>query len=108
MMKSIKTSVVAVLCLLLTGFAANAQQKISGTVIDSYGEAVIGAGVFQKDTNNGTVTDVDGKFSLTVPGGQQLLSPASGTRTMSSASTPRAFTPSPSRKTQKHWKQSRS
>ena len=73
MMKSIKTSVVAVLCLLLTGFAANAQQKISGTVIDSYGEAVIGAGVFQKDTNNGTVTDVDGKFSLTVPGGSTVV-----------------------------------
>lgn len=73
MMKSIKTSVIAVLCLLLTGFAANAQQKISGTVIDSYGEAVIGAGVFQKDTNNGTVTDVDGKFSLTVPGGSTVV-----------------------------------
>ena len=73
MMKSIQTSVIAVLCLLLTGFAANAQQKISGTVIDSYGEAVIGAGVFQKDTNNGTVTDVDGKFSLTVPGGSTVV-----------------------------------
>lgn len=73
MMKSIKTSVVALLCLFLTGFAANAQQKISGTVIDSYGEAVIGAGVFQKDTNNGTVTDVDGKFSLTVPGGSTVV-----------------------------------
>ena len=73
MMKSIQTSVIAVLCLLLTGFAANAQQKISGTVIDSYGEAVIGAGVFQKDTNNGTVTDVDGKFSLTVPSGSTVV-----------------------------------
>lgn len=73
MMKSIKTSVVALLCLFLTGFAASAQQKISGTVIDSYGEAVIGAGVFQKDTNNGTVTDVDGKFSLTVPGGSTVV-----------------------------------
>lgn len=73
MMKSIKTSVVALLCLFLTGFAANAQQKISGTVVDSYGETVIGAGVFQKDTNNGTVTDVDGKFSLTVPGGSTVV-----------------------------------
>lgn len=73
MMKSIQTSVIAVLCLLLTGFAANAQQKISGTVIDSYGETVIGAGVFQKDTNNGTVTDVDGKFSLTVPEGATVV-----------------------------------
>ncbi|MGM9781296.1 MAG: SusC/RagA family TonB-linked outer membrane protein [Candidatus Cryptobacteroides sp.] len=73
MMKSIQNSVIAVLCLLLTGFAASAQQKISGTVIDSYGETVIGAGVFQKDTNNGTVTDVDGKFSLTVPSGSTVV-----------------------------------
>ena len=73
MMKSIKTSVVALLCLFLTGFAASAQQKISGTVVDSYGETVIGAGVFQKDTNNGTVTDVDGKFSLTVPEGATVV-----------------------------------
>ena len=73
MMKSIKTSVVALLCLFLTGFAASAQQKISGTVVDSYGETVIGAGVFQKDTNNGTVTDVDGKFSVTVPEGATVV-----------------------------------
>ena len=57
------------LTFLLTGMAAVAQQQISGTVRDSNGETVIGAGVFLKDSTTGTVTDVDGKFTLSVPSG---------------------------------------
>ena len=42
-----------------------AQNKtISGTVIDFTGEAVIGASVLVNGTSNGTITDMDGKFSL--------------------------------------------
>ena len=41
--------------------------KVQGQVVDKQGEAVIGAYVKQEGTNNGTVTDVDGKFSLPVP-----------------------------------------
>ena len=37
--------------------------KVSGTVTDSEG-AVIGANVVEKGTTNGTVTDLDGKFTL--------------------------------------------
>lgn len=59
--------VLALSCILLSSAAAFAQQRISGTVKDANGEAVIGAGVFQKGTTNGTVTDIDGKFFLTVP-----------------------------------------
>ena len=43
------------------------EMKVQGTVVDKQGEAVIGAYVKQEGTNNGTVTDVDGKFSLPVP-----------------------------------------
>ncbi len=52
--------------LLLTGAAALAQEKItvSGTVLDSAGLPVIGAGVFVKGTTNGTVTDLDGNYTL--------------------------------------------
>lgn len=46
------------------------QQKkthiISGIVKDATGEPVIGANVIEKGTTNGTITDPDGKFSLTV------------------------------------------
>lgn len=44
------------------------QQKraIIGTVFDAFGEPVIGANIVEKETTNGTVTDIDGKFSLLV------------------------------------------
>lgn len=45
-----------------------AQNKnISGTVKDESGEAIIGANVKLVGGNAGTITDVDGKFKLTVP-----------------------------------------
>ena len=46
-------------------FAQNRQ--ISGTVKDSNGEPVIGAAVLVPNTTNGTSTDVDGRFTLSVP-----------------------------------------
>lgn len=53
---------------------ANQQKKIiTGTVVDPNGEAVIGANVVVKGTTNGTITDMDGKFSLEVPEGAMLL-----------------------------------
>jgi TonB-linked SusC/RagA family outer membrane protein len=41
-------------------------RTITGIVTDSNGEPVIGANVVEKGTSNGTITDVDGKFSLLV------------------------------------------
>lgn len=38
--------------------------SVSGTVVDVNGEPVIGANVMVKGTNNGTITDIDGKFTL--------------------------------------------
>ena len=53
---------------------ANQQKKIiTGTVVDPNGEAVIGANVLVKGTTIGTITDIDGKFSLEVPEGAMLL-----------------------------------
>lgn len=48
-----------------SAFAQNRQ--ISGTVKDSNGEPVIGAAVLVPNTTNGTSTDVDGRFTLSVP-----------------------------------------
>lgn len=44
------------------------QQKrtITGKVVDVNGDAVIGANIVEKGTTNGTVTDIDGKFTLSV------------------------------------------
>lgn len=41
--------------------------KITGKVIDNQGEGVIGANVMEKGTTNGTITNMDGEFSLEVP-----------------------------------------
>ncbi|MBQ9215168.1 MAG: TonB-dependent receptor [Prevotella sp.] len=41
-----------------------AQKTVSGTVVDATGEPIIGASVVVKGTSNGTVTDLDGKFSI--------------------------------------------
>lgn len=42
-------------------------KKITGLVIDENGEPIIGANVIEKGTTNGTVTDIDGRYSLSVP-----------------------------------------
>lgn len=51
-----------------SSFAVLAQSTLSvkGKVIDVNGEALIGVSVVQKGTGNGTVTDVNGHFSLSV------------------------------------------
>lgn len=53
--------------LLLCGLATLlAQRAITGTVVDEQGEALIGATVLVQGTSVGTVTDIDGMFSLNV------------------------------------------
>ena len=42
------------------------KRLITGIVKDQNGEPIIGANVVEKGTTNGTVTDIDGKFSINV------------------------------------------
>ena len=42
------------------------KKMVNGVVLDATGMPVIGANVMEKDTTNGTITDMDGKFSLEV------------------------------------------
>ena len=39
-------------------------QTVTGRIVDNNGEAIIGANVVVKGTTNGTVTDIDGNFSI--------------------------------------------
>jgi len=50
----------------------SAQTQVRGTVVDEEGEPVIGATIQIKGTNQGTVSDYDGNFSLSVPANSQL------------------------------------
>ena len=45
---------------------------ISGLVVDAAGEPIIGASVVEKGTTNGGITDLDGKFTLTITPGATL------------------------------------
>lgn len=48
----------------LTSIATMAQNKVTGNVVDELGEPIIGASVIVKGTSNGTVTDIDGNFTV--------------------------------------------
>ena len=61
-------------CLLLGIGMAHAQTKITGTVISAENnEPVIGAAVVVKGTTIGSVTDLDGYFSIEVPSSARTL-----------------------------------
>ena len=51
---------------------ASTTKNVSGIVKDERGEPVIGANVVVKGTTNGTVTDMNGRYSLSVPEGSTL------------------------------------
>lgn len=50
----------------IVSVARQGTHHLTGTIVDGYGEPVIGANIVEKGTTNGTVTDIDGKFSLEV------------------------------------------
>ena len=52
---------------------SNGDVKVNGTVVDNAGEPIIGATVRVKNSQNGTATDLDGKFELNVPKGSTLI-----------------------------------
>lgn len=75
MQKAIKR-ILSIMCisLFLLGGQLYAQQRdVTGTVTDSQGEPLIGVTVSVKGTTKGTMTDIDGKYSLLVPAGSQTL-----------------------------------
>ena len=64
-MKSRVTKLCLVLfTMLFISVSAFAQKTVTGTVVDNYGEPIIGANVVVKGSQEGTITDADGNFSL--------------------------------------------
>ncbi|MBQ9463131.1 MAG: TonB-dependent receptor [Bacteroidales bacterium] len=70
-----KQILITLLFLALGSLALSAQNrvKVSGTVLDKDGQAVIGAGVLEQGTLNGAVTDMDGKYTIEVASGSSVL-----------------------------------
>ena len=59
---------IVVLAMFALGMTANAQQlSVSGIVKDAKtGEAILGASILEKGTNNGVITNFDGAFTINV------------------------------------------
>ena len=56
------------LFILMIPFALQAQNiQVSGTVLDANNEPLPGVNVVQTGTTNGTITDLDGKYTINVP-----------------------------------------
>ena len=53
--------------------SANAQQTVTGNVTGDDGAGIPGVTVLEKGTNNGTITDVDGNYTLGVSSGNSTL-----------------------------------
>ncbi|MDR1222240.1 MAG: TonB-dependent receptor [Tannerella sp.] len=65
---------ILLLCITSPFIQAQALRTITGSVYDGAGEPVIGANIKEKGVvANGTITDVDGKFSLNVSQGATLV-----------------------------------
>lgn len=63
-----------ILCTLLLVIALNTAfaqgVDVSGIVLDSMGRPVKGVNIVLKGTSNGTVSDMDGRFRISVPAGK--------------------------------------
>ena len=73
-MKSFLTTVLTI-CILSIGFAkSDLEARVSGTVKDEYGEALIGATVVVEGiAGRGAVTDINGNFTLSLDAGDYVL-----------------------------------
>lgn len=79
------------LCAVFIGFgmsAAAQKTDAGGTVKDVRGAEIIGATVMEIGTNNGTITDFDGHFSLKVSNGAKLRITFIGYKTVEAAASP--------------------
>jgi len=59
--------------LVLSVSSAYAQKTVTGTVLDEFGLGLPGVSILVKGTTTGTATDIDGKYSLSVPNDQATL-----------------------------------
>ena len=57
-----------------TGKIQTVAQEVTGTITDDTGAPLPGVNVVEKGTTNGTLTDANGKFKLTVKGATSVLS----------------------------------
>ncbi len=71
-MRPIRFIMILLVCHLSNATWAQVQSNVKGLVTDSSGEPLIGVSILVKSTNNGTVSDLDGKFTVMAKTGDIL------------------------------------
>ena len=73
-MKTMRTALLTLLVALISLSVSAQNVTVKGTVKDKTGETVIGASVVEKgNTGNGTITDIDGNFTINVPANATIV-----------------------------------
>lgn len=81
-MQTMRTALLTLLVALISLSVSAQNVTVKGTVKDKTGETVIGASVVEKgNTSNGTITDIDGNFTLSVPANATIVFSYVGMRT---------------------------
>ena len=57
----------------ISTLTAQDSQSVQGTVLDESGSPLPGANIILENTTEGTVSDIDGNFTLQAPAGQVLI-----------------------------------
>ena len=65
--KKMMKKILALMFLATLSISLFAQKQVSGVVVDGNGEPIIGASIQAKGTTQGTISDYDGKFEMSVP-----------------------------------------
>ncbi|MDD6003568.1 MAG: TonB-dependent receptor [Bacteroidales bacterium] len=71
--RSLLTMLMLLACVLITGNASAQTLSVSGKVTDDSGEPTIGATIQVKGTTNGTIADLEGKFTISCSQGDVLV-----------------------------------
>lgn len=71
-----KKNCILLFLLVFYGYAASVAQTVTGTITSTSGEPLLGVNILEVGTSNGTVSDVDGKYSidLTAPNASLQIS----------------------------------
>jgi TonB-dependent starch-binding outer membrane protein SusC len=72
-MKNTSFKTIILLLLYAVGVSAQTPITITGTVFDEAGESLPGVNILVKGTEKGTISDIDGKFGISVPNASATL-----------------------------------
>ena len=72
-LRPFKLTLILLAMLMVVAKASSQTRVVSGVVVDANNESIIGASVLEKGTTNGSITDMEGKFSLSTRANATLI-----------------------------------